>query len=236
MSRCCPPGSVVFGSGLAVAAPLRKARSLGLVGLLVLVVSQLLGGPATAMSSLEFDLSDPGSIPLRSGEGQYSVILDQPSAEPTFTFSVGDVIHMQGRATFNDLAGGDQALLVFTSFRQAPSVACGAGAPSPSIAVSPGADVSPGPATHQGSAVITDPDGTICSAELGGEPFLAMVFDEATEGEVREFAFDLVLEAPMDEAAGMRVLYKGYAVVPEPSVVALLVVGLPLLVRFGRRS
>ena len=236
MSPRFPSRSLVVRLGLASAVLARNVRSAGLVGLLVFAVSQLLAAQAAAMSTLEFDLSDPASIALQTSEGQYSVILDQPSAEPTFTFSAGDVIHMQGRATFDDLAGRDRALLVFTSFRQAPSVACGAGTPSPRIAVSPGADITPGPTTHQGSAVISDPDGTICSTELGGEPFLAMVFDDATEGEEREFAFDLVLEAPMDAAAGMRVLYKGYAVVPEPSVVALLAVGLPLLVGLGRRS
>ncbi|MEO1933990.1 MAG: hypothetical protein ABGX04_04265 [Myxococcales bacterium] len=33
----------------------------------------------------------------------------------------------------------------------------------------------------------------------------------------REFVFELVLDGPMDEAAGLCVLYKGYSVVPEPS-------------------
>ena len=62
-----------------------------------------------------------------------------------------------------------------------------------------------------------------------------MVFEDATEGEEREFVFDLVLDGPMDKEAGLRVLYKGYSVVPEPSTVILLALGIPLLVVLGRR-
>jgi len=44
-----------------------------------------------------------------------------------------------------------------------------------------------------------------------------------------------VLEAPMVESAGMRVLYKGYAVVPEPSAAALVVVGAWILGAWSRQ-
>ena len=207
--------------------------------MLTLSLVCLASQPALAMPILDFDLSDPDATPLTSASGDYSVILDQPTAEPTFTFSTGDVIHMAGRVTFNELLGKEIGLLVFTSFREAPSVGCGAGTPSARLAASPGADVNLGASTHQGSAIVSNPDGTICSSELSDQPsdqpFLTMVFDEATEGEQREFAFDLVLDGPMDGSAGLRALYKGYAVVPEPSTVLLVALGIPMLARLGRR-
>ena len=194
-----------------------------------------IAGPAAANSTLSFDLSDPGAVPLQSTGGQYAVTLNQPTADPSFRFQTGDVIEMSGRATFSELFGRTRALLVFTSFRQAPTVGCGDGAPPPRLAVAAGADVNPGPSTHQGSAIVSSPDGTICSTELDGDPFLAMVFEDVEVGEEREFAFDLVLEAPMVESAGMRVLYKGYAVVPEPSATALVAFGIAFLIGWGRR-
>lgn len=189
------------------------------------------------MPILHYDLSDPDATPLTTASGDYSVALNQPFApQPElFDFLAGSVMRMSGRITFNNLLGRDTGLLVFTSFREAPSVGCGAGTPSPRLAASPGADINSGTSTHQGSAIVSNPDGTICSSELDETPFLAMVFDEATEGEEREFVFDLVLDGPMDGNAGLRVLYKGYAVVPEPSTVLLVALGIPLLARLGRR-
>ena len=178
---------------------------------------------------LDYDLSDPSVVALQVGASDYSVTLDQPSADPSFTYSPGDVIHMKGQATFDELFGGNTALLVFTSFREAPSIACGAGPPAPRIPASPGLDLDPEDFTHQGSAVVSQPSGTICSSELDEQPFLALVFEEVVEGVQREFAFDLVLDGPMSPAGGMRVLYKGYAVVPEPSTALLLVLGVATL-------
>jgi len=203
--------------------------------LVCLLLAAAVDRPAAAVSTLSFDLSDPAAVALQSAGGEYSVTLDQPTADPLFRFQAGDVIQMSGRTTFHELFGRSRALLVFTSFRQAPSVGCGDGTPAPRLDVAPGADMNSGASTHQGSAFISSPDGTICSSELDGEPFLAMVFDDVQQGEERAFAFDLVLEAPMVESAGMRVLYKGYAVVPEPSAAALVVVGAWILGAWSRQ-
>jgi len=183
---------------------------------------------------LDYDLSDPGVVPLQIAAGDYSVSIDQPSAGPSFTFSPGDVIHMHGQATFNELFGGNTALLVFTSFREAPSVACGAEPPPPRIPVSPGSDLDPGGSTHQGAAVVSQPNGTICSSELDEQPFLTLIFEDAIEGAQRDFAFDLVLDGPMNPNGGMRVLYKGYTVVAEPSTALLLALGVWTLGIRGR--
>lgn len=191
--------------------------------------------PALALPMLDYDLSAQGVVALETAAGDYSVTLDSPFADPAFTFSTGDVIHMQGRTIFEELFGGATALVVFTSFREAPSVACGGGSPPPRLAASPGPDLDPGDLTHHGSAVVSDPDGTLCSTELGGQPFFTLVLEGVTEGEEREFAFDLVLDGPMDPTGGMRVLYKGYTVVPEPSTAFLLAMGLPMLTALGRR-
>ena len=183
---------------------------------------------------LDYDLSDPSLVALQVAAGNYSVALDPPSADPSFTYSPGDVIHMTGRATFDELFGGNTALLVFTSFREAPSIACGSGPPSARIPASPGPDLDPGDSTHQGSAAVSQPNGTICGSELDQQPFLTLVFEEAVEGAQREFAFDLVLDGPMNPNGGMRVLYKGYTVVPEPSTALLLALGVSTLWPRGR--
>ena len=178
------------------------------------------------MPILDYDLSDPDVIALTTAGGQYSVSLNQPSADPSFTFSPGDVIHMSGSTTFNELFSGDTALLVFTSFREAPIVGCGAGPPSPRLGTVPGADINTDPSTHQGSATQSNPNGPICSTEFDGNPFITMVFENATPGEAREFLFDLVLTDDMIKENGISVLYKGYSVIPEPSTALLVGAGL----------
>jgi hypothetical protein len=193
----------------------------GLIGALVLAA-----GPSGAMPILDYDLSDPDVIALTTQASEYSVDLDQPSADPSFTFSPGDVIHMSGRSTFNELFSGTTALLVFTSFREAPIVACGAGTPSPRLSTVPGPDINSDPSTHQGSAIQSAPNGTICSSEFDGNPFLTLVFENVLPGEERDFEFDLVLTGELVKENGISVLYKGYSVVPEPSTALLLGLGL----------
>ena len=183
-------------------------------------------GPSGATTILDYDLSDPDVIALTTQSGQYSVEFEHPSADPSFTFSPGDVIHMEGEVEFDELFSGATALLVFTSFREAPIVACGSGAPSPRLFVEPGGDVNSDPSTHQGSAIQSSPDGTICSSEFDGNPFLTLVFENVVPGEERDFEFDLVLTGELVKENGISVLYKGYSVIPEPSTALLLGLGL----------
>ena len=199
----------------------------------IALIFALGAGPALAMPILDYDLSDPNVIALESSQGEYAATLNQPSADPTFTFSAGDVMHMSGSVTFNELHGGTTALLVFTSFREAPTVTCGT-PPPPRLDASPGADVNTDLNVFQGSAIQSSPVGGVCSVELDGQPFLAMVVDQVIPGQARNFQFDLVLDGPMDGAAGLRAYYQGYSVVPEPSTALLLGLGL-LGVAAGRR-
>jgi hypothetical protein len=192
-------------------------------------------GPSGATTILDYDLSDPDVIALTTQSGQYSVEFEHPSADPSFTFSAGDVIHMEGEVEFDELFSGTTALLVFTSFREAPIVACGSGAPSPRLFVEPGGDVNSDPSTHQGSATQSSPNGTICSSEFDGDPFLTLVFENVFPGEERDFEFDLVLTGNLIKANGISVLYKGYSVVPEPSTALLLGLGLAGAGLLGRR-
>jgi hypothetical protein len=179
-----------------------------------------------ATTILDYDLSDPDIIALTTQSDEYSVEFEHPSADPSFTFSPGDVIHMEGEVEFDELFSGTTALLVFTSFREAPIVACGSGAPSARLFVEPGGDVNGDPQTHQGSAIQSSPNGTICSTEFDGNPFLTLVFENVVPGEERDFEFDLVLTGNLIKANGISVLYKGYSVVPEPSTALLLGLGL----------
>ena len=183
-------------------------------------------GPSGATTILDYDLSDPNIIALAVQSGEYSVEFEHPSADPSFTFSAGDVIHMEGEVEFDELFSGATALLVFTSFREAPIVACGSGAPSPRLFVEAGGDVNSDPSTHQGSAIQSAPNGTICSSEFDGDPFLTLVFENVVPGEDRDFEFDLVLTGDLIKEDGISVLYKGYSVVPEPSTALLLGLGL----------
>ena len=210
--------------------PARRTLASGnLLALLTIPLFFVFGaGPALAVPILDYDLSDPNVIALESSLGEYSVVVNQPSADPTFTFSAGDVIHMSGSVTFNEVHGGTTALLVFTSFREAPTVACGT-PPPPRLDASPGANVNTDLNIFQGSAIQSSPVGGVCSTELDGQPFLTMVVDQVIPGQTRDFLFDLVLDGPMDGAAGLRAYYKGYSVVPEPSTALLLGLGLAAL-------
>ena len=208
----------------------RVARALLFLSFSLLAIAP----PSFAVPILNWDLSDGDTAGLSASAGQYAVTLNQPVAEPTFNFAPGDVIHMSGEVTFNELFGRSTGLLVFTSFREAPDYTCGATAP-PFLAATPGSDVNIDAATYQASTIQSSPNGTICSSELAGQPWLSLVFEEVSLGAVRPFFFDLVLTDVMDGNAGLRVLYKGYSVVPEPSTALLLGLGLTGLAAKGRR-
>ncbi|HIF97563.1 MAG TPA: hypothetical protein EYQ54_11145, partial [Myxococcales bacterium] len=60
-----------------------------------------LAGSAQATTILDYDLSDPNIIALEVQSGEYSVEFEHPSADPSFTFSPGDIIHMEGDVEFD---------------------------------------------------------------------------------------------------------------------------------------